>query len=243
MLRTVFALLLMMKTLSGHASQFVVIESTATKFAVGAQLEPQFNLELSNREKLTLISEAGELHVMTGPYRGSLSTLQSQSNDPASIGLVLGRILSERSDDLRTLGTVRRLGASVDWFLTHNNQAWNLISAEHDGVQCVVSGQPIQLVRKNGQLEEFAQLRVADGVYQPFGWSVGQSLAAWPQQIPVEDGRVYLLRRSAGSIPYRIQFRKLDTNFANTSPAFQMATLIGRNCMVQAKWIQHAAGL
>jgi len=150
MLRTVFALLLMMKTLSGHASQFVVIESTATKFAVGALLEPQFNLELSNREKLTLISEAGELHVMTGPYRGSLSTLQSQSNDPASIGLVLGRILSERSDDLRTLGTVRRLGASVDWFLTHNNQAWNLISAEHDGVQCVVSGQPIQLVRKMG---------------------------------------------------------------------------------------------
>jgi len=243
MFKTFLAMFLMLISFNGHARQFVVIESTATKINVGAMLSPEFNLELNNQEKLTLISEAGEVHVMKGPFRGSLGKLQSQQADPASIGMVLGRILNARSDDLRTLGTVRRLGSSINVFLAQDNQAMNLVSAEHDGVQCVVSGQPIQLVREQPEVGEQAQLRVADGAYQPLGWPAGQTLAQWPAQIPVEDGRVYLLRRSTGSIPYRLQFRTFDASFVQASPAFQMATLISRNCVVQAKWIQNASGL
>ena len=243
MFQTFFAMLLFLISFNGHAHQFVVIESTTTKIVVGAMLNPEFNLELSNQEKLTLISETGEVHLMKGPFRGSLGKLQSQPADKAKIGLVLGRILNERSDDLRTLGTVRRLGASIHVFLAQDNRAMNLVSAEYDGVQCVVSGQPVQLVREQPEVDEQAQLRVADGAYQPLGWPAGQMLAQWSAQVPVEDGRVYLLRRSTGSIPYRLQFRKLDASFVQASPAFQMATLISRNCVVQAKWIQNAAGL
>lgn len=243
MFRTFLAMFLIVISLNSQARQFVVIESTATKINVGALLNPEFNLELNNQEKLTLISETGELHVMKGPFRGNLGKLQSQQSDKASLGLVLGRILNERSDDLRTLGTVRRLGNSINVFLAQDNRVMNLVSAEYDGVQCVVSGQPVQLVREQPKVDEQAQLRVADGAYQPLGWSAGQMLAQWPAQIPVEDGRVYLLRRSTGSIPYRLQFRKLDASFVQASPAFQMATLISRNCVVQAKWIQNDAGL
>ena len=34
-----------------------------------------------------------------------------------------------------------------------------------------------------------------------------------------------------------------DADLGQASPAFQMATLISRNCLLQAKWIQNAAGL
>jgi hypothetical protein len=180
---------------------------------------------------------------LKGPYRGKLIGLKSQQAESVNIGQVLGRILSERSDDLRTLGTVRRFVASTDWFLAQNNQSWNLISAEHDGIQCVVSGEPYQLVRKRSSLTEQAQLRASDGVYQPLLWSADQSFAPWPASLTVEEGRVYLLRRNGGSIPYRLQFRILDANFKQAAPVFQMATLISRNCLLQAKWIQRAAGL
>ena len=67
MFKTFLAMFLMLISFNGHARQFVVIESTATKINVGAMLSPEFNLELNNQEKLTLISEAGEVHVMKGP--------------------------------------------------------------------------------------------------------------------------------------------------------------------------------
>ncbi|MCE2747054.1 MAG: hypothetical protein LW710_14295 [Burkholderiales bacterium] len=243
MFRIVFTTLLILLALNSHAQQFVVIESSAKNITVGAILDPQFNLELRNQEKLTLIAQTGEAHVVTGPYRGALGSLKSQLAESVNVRLVLGRILSERSDNVRTLGTVRRLVASTDWFLTQNNQAWNLISAEHDGIQCVVPGGPLQLVRKRSPLAEQAQLRASDGFYQPVQWDSDQSHAPWPVNVPVEEGRVYLLRRNVGSIPYRIQFRVLDADLGQASPAFQMATLISRNCLLQAKWIQNAAGL
>lgn len=240
MLRSILAMLLFLIASHSHAKQFVVIESTAKNISVGAMLSPEFVVSLRNQEQLTVIAQTGQAHVVKGPYRGALGAINSPQLDAANLSLALGRLINQRKEDTSTLGTVRRLGASTEWLTAQDNQTWRLISAEHDGVQCIVPGQPVLLIRKDSQVFEQAQLRAVDGENHTLQWEKGQSSVRWPAQVPFADGRVYLLRRNGSSIPYRLQLRELDSEFATTAVEYQLATLLARNCAVQAAWVTHA---
>lgn len=238
-------LLMLVLPLLAFAQQHVVVESSVGSIPVGSNLAASTSLDLSAGQVLSLIAESGELKVITGPYMGLLSAQSEavkQDADKGAVSLALRRLISARRDETSALGAVRRLGASLDWLQPHAANGWNVVSAEHDGVQCVVQDQPFQLIRRNLDAEQ-AQLRSTTDNYIALSWLENSVTAQWPSKLTVKADAVYLLRRAGVSIPYRIQIKQLDATILTTAPAFQVASLMAHRCGVQAELARHAAGL
>lgn len=238
-----FSLLSMILQTATWAQQAVVLESNVKSFPAGTLLEATKVLRLAKSDTVLVIAENGTMTTIRGPHQGTWLLQQKAPADSANVKAALGRLLAARSEDTSTLGTVRRLSGSTAWLQAHARQGWNLVSAEHDGVQCILPNQPVRLLRKNPGQAESARLRQTDSSYQPLHWVQNASFVDWPATVPLQHGGIYLLRRVGSSIPYRVQIKEMAPEFTQTAPAYQMALLLSNHCTVQATLLQYAANL
>lgn len=216
------------------AQQMVVIQSAASALPVGKSLDANSVLELGASQSITLIAESGQIRQIKGPYKGQVGAFNAlKTSKDSAARQAMSRLISARAEDNFTLGTVRRQQASMDWLQPSGAEGWNIVSAEHDGVQCVFANQPLGVIRQNKGLE-LAQVRSAIGDYLSIQWAENQAMTDWPKNLPVVDGGVYLIRRTGNSIPYKLVLKKMDMALLQTAPAYQAAVLIGQQCWVQA---------
>ncbi|MCR2746859.1 hypothetical protein [Limnobacter parvus] len=223
--------------------QAVVLESNVKALPAGTLLQADAVLSVAKSGVVTVVAENGSMKTIRGPYRGAWLLASESIDGLADVKAALGRLLTARSEDTSTLGTVRRLGSSTEWLPAHAKQGWNVVSAEHEGVQCIVPSQRVQLLRQNSQGAELAALRKADSTYQPIHWSENAAFAVWPDSVPIQSEDIYLLRRTGSSIPYRLQIIELAPGFAQSAPVYQLATLLAHRCVVQATLLKHAENL
>lgn len=225
------------------AMQAVVLESNDKAFPPGTRLQADAVLNVGKSGVLTVVAENGTMKTIRGPYRGAWLIANESIDDFENVKAALGRILTARSEDSSTLGTVRRLGSSTKWLRAHANHGWNVLSAEHDGAQCIVPNQAVQMLRQNADGAESALLRKSDLAYQPINWSENAAFAFWPASVPVRNEGIYLLRRNGSSIPYRLKIIELAPGFMQSAPVYQLAILLAHNCTVQASLLKHVENL
>lgn len=238
----IFFVLMAMVPRLACSQQFVVLDSSAKKIVIGASVGAHDVIKLARLESLTVISESGEMKEVKGPFNDTLTASTALVEKAAAVKQALGRLLTERTEESLTLGTVRRLSATTAWLAPFAQKSLNVVSAEHDGVQCVLPGIRLNLLRQATQ-PEIAQLREVPGEYLAFGWAENEYITPWPESVLVQDAGVYLLRRTGTSIPYRVKIRLLSENFTQTAPSYQVGALLAYKCLVQAEMARHAANL
>ena len=127
---------------SAHAAELLVIASTAPTYGRGLVLEGGESVHIGAGETLTLIASNGKTLRLSGPYRGTVSTVTTA---PADTGLLeaLTELVKRQGESDPTLATFRNLKKKS---LPQRPDIWG-VNVSTTGRYCVRGELPVSLWR------------------------------------------------------------------------------------------------
>jgi hypothetical protein len=216
------------------ATEHVVLESNAPRYAAGDILADDAAIVLESGQTVVLAAENGDLIRVEGPFSG-----RPQGSTPAGIDLrqAVRQLVGGSETELAGLGGVRGRADSADAAHVEDMRPspW-LIHAELTGSQCYVEDRPTEIWRnETGDGAEFEIREVATSRTATIRWPAGSHETRWPADLPPRSGEVYLVRRtdqlrSGTSIKvYSLEPGAADNGYAAA------AWLAARGCTDQAR--------
>ena len=210
-------------------ADYVVLESDAALFGIGALLADDTNLRLAEGERIVLVAESGDVLEIHGPYSGPPvgDTPQDIDVRDALTNLI------ENADNLHaSLGSTR--GGITLGKREKPRDAWQL-DAFRSGRQCVVAGNAVELWRAD--ISERLTLEIqrpgVEGTAS-IDWHAGEAEVPWPATLPITNDALYVLRRSGWTEAAMIHVLVLEEAVIRHRQA-AIAWLAAHGCRSQAE--------
>jgi hypothetical protein len=166
-----------------NAQDLVVVEAAGIEMAPGDRVGSSVLLDLSEGQHLTLISTAGVILTIDGPYEGSPAGVQVEGTDFASR---LRNLLVE--DDGRN-----DIGATRAGQLAPLPEPW-LFDVSHTGNVCLLDGSTPVLWRASSNANsDFAVTSVDHTWRAQLRWPAGLDRITADTGLPIRAGATYLM--------------------------------------------------
>jgi hypothetical protein len=211
-----------------HAD-YVVLRADAGHFEVGQLLDNDAGLVLRDGERLILLSDNGEIIELSGPYDG---LPRGAVADQVDVKDALAHLIDSTDSMYAILGSTR--GGAADADPAAERDAWQL-DPFTNGVQCVVQGEAASFWRASTKepLSLVIQRPGFDGT-GTLSWPAGTAMAPWPENMPLVDHELYVLRRSGWMENAMIRIVVLPPDIARR-PETAIAWLAINGCKPQAE--------
>lgn len=192
--KTLFGTALLGLALSGSpalAANLVVLEASGIDLKQGQVIEGSKILTLEAGQSVSLISDAGQLLQLSGPYKEA-PVPEGSEQASGSIQVALANLMSTSGSESSSLGVAR---SADDVFNMAGNKwlpnPW-LIDVSKGGDQCHHQGQPVVFWRPESDAQVGVKVRVGEGVWAArTDWAGGKSKLAVPETMPLLDGETY----------------------------------------------------
>lgn len=177
-------------TISSQAGELVVIASSDPSITAGAVIDGAQPLSVAADASVTLVSSSGRTIQLTGPYFGAPDT---SASTPGS-GLVnsLSRLVAEEK---KSAGTLAVFPNTLKASLESRPDLWG-VDIARGGRYCVRLNQPVMLWW--GDASSGAVVTLTDGNDASrsarIEWPQKKRHMAWPREIPITDGAIYVAR-------------------------------------------------
>jgi hypothetical protein len=203
------------------AAQTIVISASgpsARSYPAGKMLAPGSRIVLAAGDTLTLLDNRGT-RTLHGPVKASAEATATTAN-PSFAALVA----TQNRRRART-GAIR--GASVP---PRPSNLW-YIDVASEGTVCLPGSSPVELWRPD--MEQAASLTVTQesGPSGTVSFGIGQNAAAWPANVPIAEGRSYVLSGADLARPMHVRFALLPAQPGD--PASTYAALATKGCAAQ----------
>lgn len=213
-----------------HAAEIVVLDSNAVRYAAGQTLDAALPITLAAGEFVAIATEDARLIRIEGPHNGPAA---GQTPDEGAVRRALAQLIVDERPEVGGIGGVR--GSDDETQAADTRPEPWLVHAQHSGDQCAVRGQGVRLWREGAADAAVAELGASlENATAEVRWNAGEQRAAWPTEMPLTDGTIYLLRPqgSLRSVPIRLHL--LAPGLAGNSLA-AAAWLAARGCTEQAR--------
>jgi hypothetical protein len=211
-----FALLAMAAgELSAAAAQALILRSlgpSAGRYPPGTRTPPGASFVLRPGDSVSILAN-GTTRTFRGP--GTFSA----NGAAAASGIASANVR-------RNTGAVRTGDNSEPVRVRSDIWQYDVTSS---GRACILAGHPLTLWRPTSARTVQLSIMPQTGPVRTLGWSAGQSILAWPSDLPLADGASYQLSWSGDAAPTRVTTRMLGRVDANDLDAVA-AALIANHC-------------
>jgi hypothetical protein len=211
---------------SAVAAQFVVIDSTSPDLPAGAIVEGTRLVSIAEGERVTLVLEDGNTRTIRGPFNGALE--DKQEARPKNSGMIQTLAKFIGSDHVRSKPAVVRgeTTAALDEPF--------LLPIDVGGRFCVRHGS-VTLWRTDALEAQILIVKEFGGQadVMRIPWPAGDNQIAWPDQLPPQDGKTYVLGLRGGARARQIHVVLLEGGVPTT--AHEIARLADHECFRQAR--------
>ncbi len=168
----------------------IVLESATNRYTAGQLIEAPAMIELGEGESLVLLSDGGDVVDLAGPYHG---TPVGYATDEFDLKTALVRLINSPENMQASLGSTRDPG--IDSNDSEDRPAWSL-NPFKNGSQCVTSRLDIRFWRAEAtsELALVVQRPGHEGSGKIF-WSPDEHFANWPDDVPMLNNELYVVRR------------------------------------------------
>lgn len=187
---TVAALAVASFTAPAVADEYVVIESSVPAIAVGATLSSNAKLEIDAKGRVVLITSAGRVVTLAGPFQGKPPV---DSDPPSSPGQsdflkVLPALFDQKEE--RPLGVVRAV--ETHW----RNDAIKTpadamaVDASDGGDVCLYDPSRAEIMHDPNSAGVMTVQSMSSGAQATLTWATGALRQPWPSALPLKDGDI-----------------------------------------------------
>lgn len=213
------------------ALSYVVVGSTAPAFTVGTLVEEDATLEVPQGASLTLIDAGGKIKIIEGPFLGRLRSEIEQDPESNSFLNDLADIIAKAETTEVALG----LGRSSN--LSPETNPWLVAFDESIGPDlCISPDGRLSFYRTEGTFPDLEAVRFgsADGTAEAqISWAIEDTLLAWPDALPPDDGGAYFIDPGAATQPTAVELHVAPADVATDA---HMAVWLARSgCTIQAE--------
>jgi hypothetical protein len=223
-------LLLAAAPVSAQPVEIVVLESSSPRYMAGQSVDAAEPIMLADGETVTIVTADARLVRLMGPYSGPPI---GAPPDDAAVRRALNQLIQADRPQVGGVGGVR--GDVADDSPADTRSSPWLVHAQRNGDQCVLQGQAAQLWREDARAAASVEIRVSlqEAAVQA-RWSAGEQSTAWPAQLPIAEGTIYLLRPEGAvrSTPVRLHLLPPALGTPGLATA---AWLAARGCTDQAR--------
>ena len=213
-------LILAISTSSAMSAPVVILVSTIDGLTPGSVIEGDTLVDIPAGGMIILNDETGATRTLSGPYSGALKeTVASGNATDTGVVTSLSRLLTSREEAQTKLGAVRALPSQMV-------DDANLISIARSGSQCGSVGAAISLWRPEtlNADSRIAITNISTNRHVEMLWQGGQSVIAWPDDLPAMDGARYLVKLEISPRPVEIELHLVpDTLVSVTQRAAWMS--------------------
>ncbi|MFO1155045.1 MAG: hypothetical protein U1E42_15505 [Rhodospirillales bacterium] len=218
---------------AGVAAELVVIDSTVPRLAPGQVVDSTKPLNLAPGARLSLVGEDGKVIRLQGPYAGL--PVSGADAGPQNNGVVraLSRLFSPNHPQDSTWGTFRGAETLRGDEAVNPPDVWalNVLRSE---TACLPPGGGPVLWRPHAETQlEVILLHLSTGREATVTFSPGETTAAWPAEVPILDGGVYVIRDVPNQWERRLLVRLIPLDRGNAVE--QAAWMSDMGCIRQAK--------
>ena len=219
---------------AARAEDLVVIDSTAAEVKVGAVVASGASITVPDKARVVLAAESGQIITLTGPFQG---VPPSKAADGAS-GRVLTAISSlvkQSENETSSVGAVR--AADVKWRAEAAKSLQDVLAIDvaDGGDVCLYDANAAALTRNPASPPGTVTIHAMDGdAMAKFDWPKGALLQPWPKQLPLGDGKAYVIEVSGQSEAAMTTVHILPPDKAS-SDLQRAAQLADSGCDGQAK--------
>lgn len=203
------------------AEEAVLLASTAPGYSPGTIIPDGKAVSFPEGSRTTVLLRSGRMLELDGPFLGPIPTAEANSSALAAVTALI-----EQRVDMSAAGATRH-GARASTRPTDGRQV--VVEVEHPATYCLGPADTIALQQPaiGGQVITLEHA----GNRRTVSWPAGNSLAAWPTDLPVSDGDRFNVVGPTGAADAILTFRRLATP-APDSAWIAQASLLG--CVAQA---------
>lgn len=230
------ALIVCATVTAAEAAEIVVLESTSARYVAGKMLDAAAPIALTAGESLTVVTEDARLIKIEGPHNGPAV---GPAPDPSAVRRALALLIIEERPEVGGVGGVRA-GELEELGPDTRPDPW-LLHAQRSGDQCVLGGESVGVWRERADDGVVAELGVvlAESSVE-IRWDAGAQRAAWPAEVALRDGAVYMLRPDTSLLSVPIRLHVLPPALAGRGLA-TAAWLAAKGCIDQARLLLEPA--
>ncbi len=202
-------------------AQTIVISASgpsARGYPAGKSLAAGSRIVLAAGDTLTVLDSRG-----TRTLRGPATTTAEASTTNANPSFA-ALVATQNRRRART-GAIRGAGESAK-----PSNLWD-VNVASEGTVCVANPAVLQLWRPDMQQAATLTITPETGVSASTAFIVGQNIAAWPANLPVAEGKTYVLSGGGLAKPTHVRFTMLNSPPAD--PAATYAALDAKGCEAQ----------
>jgi hypothetical protein len=184
-------ILLLLNGPSGAENGLVAITSSHPTIEKGAIIKRTQVIELHSGESLKLLSAAGKVFQLQGPYNGVIK-LDSKSNNDSTLKSVSELLKNTKSTDF-TLAIFRNTSVATPGY---RPDIWG-VDIRKSGRYCLRTDLPIYLwwpQASSGALITLADTTNSQSVEME--WPAREKYTKWPEVLPVDDRVIYSVKNN-----------------------------------------------
>jgi hypothetical protein len=225
----VFAIVVLGVLRNAEAAQQVVVEAHALRYPVGTTLDAAAPIVLVSGEFVVLATDDGRLLRVAGPHDGPANG--SPAADGTAVRRALARLVSADRPEVGGVGGVR--GDTNAGPRDARPDPW-LIDARRSSDQCASNALATQLWLKDAAEGTGVEITDTANGTVARARAAADGRAAWPEELAVQEGRVYLVRQAeqVRSVAIRLHALPPGVGIEGLGAA---AWLAAKGCTAQAR--------
>jgi len=205
----------------------VVISSIHSTIKKGAIIRSTQTIELQSGESLKLLSSAGGIIQVQGPYSGAIA-FESKASDSSVLESVSELVKNSKSTDF-TLAIFRNSSVTTP---TYRPDIWG-IDIRRSGKFCLRRNLPIHLWWPQALPGDSITLRdTTNSLSIEMEWPDRKKYTPWPEKLPVNDGVIYSVKNNEASLFSEFKLQLLPTDLEDNME--QIAWMSDHDCKKQA---------
>lgn len=225
--RALVTTLLALSLIAGAAlaEEAIVTAAKNTDLTPGTRIDGEAPLELADGASLTLVTLSGRTVTLKGPFSGPPAPAGSAAADGKLLDAV-GKLVQSEQRSASAGGF--RAGPGGD-----SPDDWRWIDAARSGNHCLPEGTPALLWRAQTGEEDYLDVR-GPGGSEEIWWEEDEATTAWPEEVPLADGKSYSLRLEGATSTRRITMHMLPAGDVDLPT--RLDQLVAAGCQRQA-WL------
>lgn len=203
------------------AAQTIVVSSSgpsARSYPAGKTLAAGSRIVLAAGDTLTVLDSRGT-RTLRGPVTVSAEASAAAANPSFAMLVATQNRRRARTGAIRGAGETAK--PSNMWY----------VNVAEGGTFCVADPSAVQLWRPDMQQAATLTVAAEAGQNASVSFAIGQNIAAWPNALPVAEGRSYVLSGGGLAEPKRLRFVTLGATPGD--PASTYAALDAKGCNAQ----------
>lgn len=199
-------ILLLLHGPSGAENGLVVITSTHPGIEKGAIIKPTQVIKLDSGESLKLLSAAGKVYLLQGPYNGIVKP-GTKSDSDSTLKSVSELLKNTKSTDF-TLAIFRNTSVAMP---EYRPDIWG-VDIRKSGKYCLRSDLPVHLWWP--QASSGALVTLTDTINSrsvEIEWPARKKFAQWPELLPVDDQVTYSVKNNQSPTVSKFQIKPMPT--------------------------------